>query len=73
MNASATGERTRRSSRVEPRLTMRDVLAVLEAEAHDDMGHLRPGPVSEKEIERHQLRAFIGALAPLLGEVGVGP
>src|SRR3984885_3282158 len=49
------------------------MVAVLEAEAHDYMGHLRPSPISEKEIERLQLREVVSALAPRLGEVGVGP
>ena len=48
-----------------------EMIAVLEAEAHDDMRHFRPRPIGEKEIEGLQLGEIVGALAPPFGEVVV--
>ena len=50
-----------------------DMVAVLEAETHDDMRHLGPGPIGEEQVERLQFGEVVGALLPTLGEVLVGP
>ncbi len=50
----------------------RDMVAVLEAEAHDDMRHLGASPIGEEQVECFELGEVVGALVPTLGEVLVG-
>ncbi len=54
LNASATGEKF--AGLLAPDLDRPGQrLPVLEAEAHDQVGHLRPSPIGEDQIERFQL------------------
>ena len=72
LKASATGEYD--AVPLPPHLDRPGELPpVVEAEAHDEMGHLRPGPIGEEEVERLQLREVVGPLAPAFGEIGVAP
>jgi hypothetical protein len=46
-----------------------EIVTAFEAEAHDDMGHVRSGQIGHKEVEGLELGEVVAARYAALGEI----